>query len=364
MNIVIVGDGKVGYTLADCLSKDGHDVTIVDNNKKALAKASETLDVLCVPGSGANVRTLLEAGVETADVVIAATTGDETNMVCAMMAKQLGATDCINPKDYSDPIQQVIIDLTDGGFGPGWHPEEFLTFNAFFARQRNYDAYFADLKKAGLLASFDEAERELPAVADARLSVYPVTPDLEAPVKQSVYTLSELVGRNGHYALTLADLGDRAEERVCAFGCRQLSARRREVLALGRARRHYVHNAEPANRLDGRLAVGAYAEEGDVFHRDDHRPRNPDTSASVLALAVLARVTAAVWASPRAMLITRMFSRVCGILTFSNRLTRWEVMRSSSARRSRWRARTARSTSRRVRERTASIASSYQGGVA
>ena len=95
-------------------------------------------------------------------------------------------------------IEENHIDLTDGGFGPGWHPEEFLTFNAFFARQRNYDAYFADLKKAGLLASFDEAERELPAVVDARLSVYPVTPDLEVPVKQSVYTLSELVGRNGH----------------------------------------------------------------------------------------------------------------------------------------------------------------------
>ena len=35
MNIIIVGDGKVGYTLADYLSQDGHDVTIVDNNRKA-----------------------------------------------------------------------------------------------------------------------------------------------------------------------------------------------------------------------------------------------------------------------------------------------------------------------------------------
>lgn len=95
-------------------------------------------------------------------------------------------------------IEENGIDLTDGGFGPGWHPEEFATFNAFFARQRNYDAYFADLNKAGLLASCDDPERELPAVADARLSVYPLAADLEVPVKQSVYTLSELVGRNGH----------------------------------------------------------------------------------------------------------------------------------------------------------------------
>lgn len=95
-------------------------------------------------------------------------------------------------------VEENHIDLADGGFGPGWHPDEFATFNAFFARQRNYDAYFADLEKAGLLASSDEEERELPAVADARLSVYPVTADLEVPVKQSVYTLAELVGERGH----------------------------------------------------------------------------------------------------------------------------------------------------------------------
>lgn len=91
MNIMIVGDGKVGYTLADYLSKDGHDVTIVDKNRQALSKASETLDVMCVLGNGANARTLLEAGVETADIVIAATANDEMNMVCCLAAKQLGA---------------------------------------------------------------------------------------------------------------------------------------------------------------------------------------------------------------------------------------------------------------------------------
>ncbi len=91
MNIIVVGDGKVGYTLAEYLSKDGHDVTIVDKNRQALLKASETLDVMCIMGNGANVRTLLEAGVEEADVVIAATTNDEMNMVCCLAAKQMGA---------------------------------------------------------------------------------------------------------------------------------------------------------------------------------------------------------------------------------------------------------------------------------
>lgn len=91
MNIVIVGDGKVGYTLAACLARENHDVTIVDRDARALAKASETLDVMCVRGNGANVRTLLEAGVDTADIMIAATTNDEMNMVCCLAGKQLGA---------------------------------------------------------------------------------------------------------------------------------------------------------------------------------------------------------------------------------------------------------------------------------
>ena len=64
MNIIIVGSGKVGYTLAQFLSKDGHDITIIDKSDAALQRASETLDVMCIRGNGANVRTLIEAGIE------------------------------------------------------------------------------------------------------------------------------------------------------------------------------------------------------------------------------------------------------------------------------------------------------------
>ena len=91
MNIIIVGDGKVGYTLAQFLSKDGHDITIIDKSAEALTRASETLDVMCIRGNGANVRTLLESGIENADAIIAVTGNDELNMVCCLAAKQLGA---------------------------------------------------------------------------------------------------------------------------------------------------------------------------------------------------------------------------------------------------------------------------------
>lgn len=91
MNIIIVGDGKVGYTLAQYLSQEQHDVTVVDNQRDALSRAVETLDVMSVRGNGANVETLLSAGADEADMVIAVTTNDETNMVCCLAAKQLGA---------------------------------------------------------------------------------------------------------------------------------------------------------------------------------------------------------------------------------------------------------------------------------
>ena len=91
MNIIIVGEGKVGFTLAEHLSQEEHDVTIIDTDEAALRRASETLDVMCLKGSGASLSTLMEAGVEGTDVFIAVTSMDEVNMICCLTAKRLGA---------------------------------------------------------------------------------------------------------------------------------------------------------------------------------------------------------------------------------------------------------------------------------
>ena len=63
MNIIIVGDGKVGAALATQLSSEGHDVTIIDSNPQALSESAERLDVMAVTGNGASMATLREAGV-------------------------------------------------------------------------------------------------------------------------------------------------------------------------------------------------------------------------------------------------------------------------------------------------------------
>ena len=80
MKIVIVGDGKIGSTLAEQLSREGHEVTIIDQNAVPLHQTVEDLDILCVEGNGAMSATQLEAGVDSADLLIAVTASDELNL--------------------------------------------------------------------------------------------------------------------------------------------------------------------------------------------------------------------------------------------------------------------------------------------
>ncbi len=110
MNIIIVGSGKVGYTLAENLANEKHYVTIIDNNDAAIQKANDSLDVLCLKGNGASVSMLKQAGCEKADVLIATTGRDEVNMVCCLTAKKLGVEYTIariRDYDYALELSQL-----------------------------------------------------------------------------------------------------------------------------------------------------------------------------------------------------------------------------------------------------------------
>ena len=91
MKIVIVGDGKVGATLAEQLSGEDHDITVIDRRAEALRQTSELLDVMVVEGNGATLEVQLEAGVDSADLVIAVTSTDELNLLACLIAKKAGA---------------------------------------------------------------------------------------------------------------------------------------------------------------------------------------------------------------------------------------------------------------------------------
>lgn len=90
MKIIIAGAGKVGYSVAETLSSEGHDITVIDKNPDTINTLSNNLDVICVEGSATNPETLIEAGAGEADLLMAATRSDETNMVCGISASKLG----------------------------------------------------------------------------------------------------------------------------------------------------------------------------------------------------------------------------------------------------------------------------------
>lgn len=92
MNIIIAGDGKVGSTLTRQLSAEGHDITVIDSNPSVLESSVEHYDVISVNGNAASMEVLQQAGVESADLLIAATNADEVNLLCCTTAHAL------NPK--------------------------------------------------------------------------------------------------------------------------------------------------------------------------------------------------------------------------------------------------------------------------
>lgn len=89
MKILIAGGGKVGKSIAKELSQEGHDISLIDKNPRVLESIMESYDVITVQGNSATRMTLLEAGVEDADVFIAATNADEINMLACVTAHAL-----------------------------------------------------------------------------------------------------------------------------------------------------------------------------------------------------------------------------------------------------------------------------------
>lgn len=91
MKILIAGMGKIGCSIAEILSDEGHDISVVDQNSEAITMVSNNLDVLCFEGNAANPQVLAEAGAAQADLVVAVSEKDEVNMICAIIARKLGA---------------------------------------------------------------------------------------------------------------------------------------------------------------------------------------------------------------------------------------------------------------------------------
>ncbi len=107
LNIIIVGAGKVGLTLVEQLSGEGHNITIIDRKPERIAEISELYDCMTMVGNGASYTTQKEAGIKEADLIIAVTDSDELNLLCCTIAKQF--SECasiarVRTPDYSREV--------------------------------------------------------------------------------------------------------------------------------------------------------------------------------------------------------------------------------------------------------------------
>ena len=114
MNVIIVGCGRVGMTLAEKLNDDGNAVTVIDMIPSKVNEITSQIDVMGVVGNGATHTTLIDAGIKDADLFIAVTNSDELNLLCCMVAKKEGDCQTIarlkNPQ-YSNEAEYLRHEL-------------------------------------------------------------------------------------------------------------------------------------------------------------------------------------------------------------------------------------------------------------
>ena len=111
MNIIIAGGGKVGQMLARQLSAEGHDLTLIDRDNLVLEKTVDRYDAMVVAGNCASKETLLSAGIQKADLLIAVAALDEVNLLCCMTAhglnKKLHTIARIRTPEYAEQIMTM-----------------------------------------------------------------------------------------------------------------------------------------------------------------------------------------------------------------------------------------------------------------
>lgn len=188
MKIIIVGDGKVGLTLTEQLSVEGHDLVVIDSNAEVLQDSLETFDVMVVNGNGASLSVLQQAGVQEADLLIAATSLDEINLLSCMTAKKMGCGRTIarvrNP-EYKEQVSQ---------FGPDFGISLVINPEEAAAREIYHTLQFPSSIKREFFARSKIELVELKIPADSPVVGQPLT---------NLYRLSKLkvlvcaVDRNG-----------------------------------------------------------------------------------------------------------------------------------------------------------------------
>ncbi len=109
MQIIIVGCGKVGYTLVEQLGGEDHNIVVIDENEEKVHAITDDLDAMGIVGNGVSFQTLQEAGISEADLLIAVTGSDEQNLLCCVIARK--ASNCKTIARVRNPIYNMEIEF-------------------------------------------------------------------------------------------------------------------------------------------------------------------------------------------------------------------------------------------------------------
>ena len=123
MDIAIIGLGKFGRELTEHLSKENHNIIVVDNKASIVDEIVNQYDVMGYVGNGASYETLLEASVNKAEVLVAVTPSDETNILCCLVAKKLGIKQTIARIRNPEYVRQVQIMSNELGISLTLNPD-------------------------------------------------------------------------------------------------------------------------------------------------------------------------------------------------------------------------------------------------
>ena len=187
MRAIVVGAGDVGYDVARMLSLQRHDVTVIDVDLDKINQIRDSLDVLAIRGSGTSVRTLEEARIHDADLLVAVTDVDEVNLIASMIAERVGRETVTIARVRSEDFTgtESVLSMKDFGLDLIIHPEESTAAEAV-----------ALLRRA--------SATDIVEFADGRVQLVGIRMDRGAPVVGQ--TLQEIAEANDHLVFRIAGI--------------------------------------------------------------------------------------------------------------------------------------------------------------
>lgn len=211
MRILIVGAGAVGFSLAEHLSEEDHDIVLVDQDPERAARAQDQLDIMTVTGNGASISVLEKAGIDDVDLLAAVTSVDEVNLIACMSAAQ-----------YDIPIKVARIS----------NPDYFSEAGRLKSAQQGVDLMInpeLECAREAFQLLQSEASTELAFFAGGRVQLMGLRVQPDAPVVgqslQEVATrvedrrfLTAAVLRNGETIIPRGDYRFQAGDQIYIIG--------------------------------------------------------------------------------------------------------------------------------------------------